>query len=153
MTAFRIDTDGKVARWHGWPKSGASGGRHRPPPLATDLDVIQRYLTNRSFAVFNTQRVAECGPEGATMSDQSDKVLEAEIAAYEAHHEELRRAYPEDHWVVVKGTEIIGVYADVDRAATAAHEQFGEEPYLLRQVKPIPFVLPSCLIAQESLLA
>lgn len=87
------------------------------------------------------------------MSDQPEKALEAEIAAYEAHHEELRRAYPEDHWVVVKGAEIIGVYADVDQAVTAADERFGEQPYLLRQVKPIPFVLPSCLIAQESLIA
>ena len=87
------------------------------------------------------------------MSDQPDTPLEAEIAAYEAHHEELRKAYPEDHWVVVKGTEIIGVYADVDQAVTAAHERVGEQPYLLRQVKPIPFVPPSCLIAQESLIA
>ena len=87
------------------------------------------------------------------MSDQSDKALEAEIAAYEAHHEELLRAYPEDHWVVVKGTEIIGVYADVDQAVSAADGRFGEQPYLLRQVKPIPFVLPSCLIVQESLIA
>ena len=87
------------------------------------------------------------------MSDQPDTPLEAEIAAYEAHHEELRRAYPEDHWVVAKGNQIIGVYPDVDQAVTAAHERFGEEPYLLRQVKPVPFVLPSCLIAQESLIA
>lgn len=87
------------------------------------------------------------------MSDQPDMPLEAEIAAYEAHHEELRKAHPEDHWVVVKGTEIIGVYSDVDQAVAAAHEQFGEQPYLLRQVKPIPFVLPSCLIVQESLFA
>ena len=87
------------------------------------------------------------------MSDQSDKPLEAEIAVYKAHHEELRRTYPEDHWVVVKGAEIIGVYADVDQAVTAADERFGEQPYLLRQVKPIPFAFPSCLIAQESLIA
>ena len=87
------------------------------------------------------------------MSDQPSTPLEAEIAAYEAHHEELRQAYAEDHWVVVKGTEIIGVYADVDQAVTAAHERFGEQPYLLRQVKPFPFVLPSCMIGQESLMA
>ena len=58
-----------------------------------------------------------------------------------------------EHWVVVKGTEIIGVYADVDQAAAAAHERLGEQPYLLRQVKPIPFVLPSCMIVPESLIA
>lgn len=87
------------------------------------------------------------------MSDQTDKALEAEIATYEAHHEALRKAYPEDHWVVVKGTEIIGVYADVDQAVVAAHEQFGDQPYLLRQVKPIPFVPPSCLIVHEPLIA
>lgn len=105
------------------------------------------------LAVLNTQRASEYGPKGATMSDQPDKALEAEIAAYEAHHEELREAYPDDHWVVVKGTEIIGVYADVDQAVVAAHEQFGEASCLLRQVKPVPFVLPSCLIVQESLIA
>ena len=103
--------------------------------------------------VLKTRRAGESGPKGATMSDQAHKALEAEIAAYEAHHEELRETYPEDHWVVVKGTEIIGVYADVDQAVSAAHEQFGEQPYLLRQVKPIPFVPPSCMIVQESLIA
>lgn len=87
------------------------------------------------------------------MSDRPEKALEVEIAAYEAHHEELREAYPDDHWVVVRGTEIIGVYADVDQAVTAAHARFGEQSYLLRQVRPIPFVLPSCLIAPESLIA
>ena len=98
----------------------------------------------------NIQRVAERGPKGATMSDQSGKTLAAEIAAYEAHHEDLRQAYPEDHWVVVKGTEIIGVYEDVDQAAAAAHERLGEQSYLLRQVKPIPFVLPSCMHGARS---
>ena len=87
------------------------------------------------------------------MSDHPERALATEIASYEARHEELLRAYPEDHWVVVKGTEIIGVYADVDQAVTAADERFGEQPYLLRQVKPIPFVLPRCLTAQESLIA
>ena len=87
------------------------------------------------------------------MSDQPERGLEAEIAAYEAHHEELRKAYPEDDWVVVKGTEILGVYPEVDQAVAAAHERFGEQSCLLRQVKPIPFVPPSCLIAQESLIA
>ena len=86
------------------------------------------------------------------MSDHPDKALEAAIASYEAHHEELLRVHPEDDWVVVKGTEIVGVYADVDQAVTAAGERFGEQPYLLRQVKPIPFVLPRWLIAQESLI-
>ena len=84
------------------------------------------------------------------MSEHPERALETEIASYEAHHEELLRGYPEDDWVVVKGTEIIGVYADVDQAVTAAADRFGEQPYLLRQVKPIPFVLPRCLIAQES---
>ena len=87
------------------------------------------------------------------MRNESGNLLEAEIATYKAHQEELRESNPGEHWVVVKGDTIVGVYPDVDAAIEAAKRELNEEPYLLRQVRPSPFHLPSCMIAQESLLA
>ena len=86
------------------------------------------------------------------MTEQGNP-LATEIATYEQHQDGLRRDHPEDHWVLVKATEVLGVFEDFDAAVAAAQERAVPEPYLVRQVRPSPVMLPSCVAVRDSLLA
>lgn len=83
-------------------------------------------------------------------SDQGGRSLAAEIATFERQRERLQEEHPDDHWVVVQGSELIGVYETFEEGHAAAMAHCGEELFLLRQVKPEPMMLPGSLLLHDS---
>ncbi len=83
-------------------------------------------------------------------SAESAKDLAAEIATFEKNRARLQDEHPDDHWVVVQGTDLIGVYGTFEEGHAAAMAHCREEPFLLRQVKPEPMMLPGSLLLHES---
>lgn len=83
-------------------------------------------------------------------SDERGRSLTAEIATFERNRERLQEKHPDDHWVVVQGSELIGVYRTFEEGHAAAMAHCGAEPFLLRQVKPEPMMLPGSLLLHES---
>ena len=83
-------------------------------------------------------------------SDESGRNLATAIATFEKRRERLQEEHPDDHWVVVHGTELIGVYRTFEEGHAAAIAHCREEPFLLRQVKPEPMMLPGSLLLHES---
>ena len=76
------------------------------------------------------------------MAEANSKVLEREIAAYEAMRDELER----DHlyeWVVFHDEQLVGTYEDFQVAAAETVRRFGRGPYLIRQVGAPPRTLPA----------
>jgi hypothetical protein len=67
--------------------------------------------------------------------------LEDNIAAYD----DMRKELEESHfgkWVVFHDRRLFGFYASFSDAANAAMEAFGDDPYLIRQVRNYPEHLP-----------
>ncbi len=62
-------------------------------------------------------------------------VLKSEMDAYERMRPELESKYA-NQWVVVRGSDLIGVYPEFSDAAREAGKRFGRGPYLIRQVAP-----------------
>ena len=76
--------------------------------------------------------------------------LTAAIATFERNRERLQDEHPGDHWVVVQGTELIGVYRTFEEGHAAATARCREGSFLLRQVQPEPMMLPGSLLLHES---
>lgn len=73
-------------------------------------------------------------------------MIQNEIAAYESEKERLETSLL-GRWVVFHNEEMAGDYEDFQEAAKAAVEQFGDGPYLIRQVGTAPVeTLPALLI-------
>ena len=74
--------------------------------------------------------------------------LAVEIATFERSRERLKE-HPDDHWVLVQGTVLIGVYQTFDEGYAVAVAHCREKPFLLRQVRPEPLMLPGSLLLHE----
>lgn len=73
-------------------------------------------------------------------------VLREDIAAFENMQATLE-AQHNKRWVVFHNGKFIDAYVDFDAAATAAVDQFGSGPYLIRQVgAPQAVQLPGGMI-------
>jgi hypothetical protein len=70
--------------------------------------------------------------------------LDVEISAYETMRERLE-AENMGKWVLMRGSELVGVYASFDAAAEEAVKRFGSGRYLIRQVGAPPITLPAFL--------
>jgi hypothetical protein len=71
--------------------------------------------------------------------------LDKEIAAFEKMQQDLEK----DHlgkFVLVKHSNLVGVFDSLEQAADAAVRQFGRGPYLLRQVGAPPVILPASVM-------
>lgn len=63
--------------------------------------------------------------------NENFKLME-ELFTYKAHLKELLR--DEGRYVLIKGREVIGIYADHDDAVREAIDRFGVEPVLIKQI-------------------
>ena len=69
--------------------------------------------------------------------------LKAEKNTFDRCHAQLESDHNSEDWVVVHGTEIVGVFPTLDEAAGTAVGRFGRGPYLIRQIEEHPLMLPS----------
>lgn len=67
--------------------------------------------------------------------------LEENIAAYDEIHEELEDNHFGE-WVVFHDRRLVGFYRTYSDAANGAIAAFGDDPYLIRQVRNYPEHLP-----------
>lgn len=67
------------------------------------------------------------------MSEQNGLNREAEI--FDRHVDEWRRTHL-GKFVLIKGADIIGFFASLDAAFRAGTEQFGLEPFFVKQIVP-----------------
>ena len=63
-------------------------------------------------------------------------MLDAERSFYELHLQEYLERYS-GQFVVIKATELIGVYDKIEDALIEATRLFGLDSYLVRQVLPV----------------
>ena len=77
---------------------------------------------------------------------------EIERATFERHRKDLEKTHPEDHWVLVRG-QAVEVYTTFEEAAQEAVTRYGNGPYMIRQVKQAPIVLPSSIMLYGQALA
>ena len=73
-------------------------------------------------------------PPAAQGPTADDMPLATELATYEAKRAELLRE-SEGSYVLIKGTEIIGVFPTEDEAYEEAVSRFGFGPFMIRQVR------------------
>ena len=59
--------------------------------------------------------------------------LETEIRFFEAHRKEWLKHY-RDKWVLVKGTDLVGVFDSYEAAYEQGVAKYGTEPFLVKQV-------------------
>jgi len=72
------------------------------------------------------------------MADLFDRELDREVATFEANREGLLRDGAEGRYALVKGSEVIAVFDTEAEAQTAGCARFGQEPFLVRQVRMAP---------------
>jgi len=84
--------------------------------------------------------------------DTGGAMREIERETFERHRKDLEKAHPEDHWVLVRG-HAVEVYATIEEAAQVAVARYGNGPYMIRQVKQTPIVLPSSIMLYDQALA
>jgi hypothetical protein len=71
--------------------------------------------------------------------------LQREIEAFKR----LRRELEADHlgeWVILHDAHVIGFYPSFESAADEAVKQFGNGPFLLRQIGAEPITLPASVM-------
>jgi hypothetical protein len=71
--------------------------------------------------------------------------LDVEISAYETMRERLE-AENMGKWVILRGSELVGVYDSFDAAAEEAVKRFGSGPYMLRQIGAPAVTLPASVM-------
>ena len=71
--------------------------------------------------------------------------LSEDIAAYDRAKPELEANHLGE-WAVFHSGRFVGVYTDFENAASDAVEQFGEGPYLIRQIGVEAIQLSSAMI-------
>ena len=77
---------------------------------------------------------------------------EIERETFERHRKDLEKTHPQDHWVLVRG-HAVEVYPTFEEAAQVAVARYGNGPYMIRQVKQTPIVLPSSIMLYGQALA
>ena len=75
-----------------------------------------------------------------------------ERETFERHRKDLERTYPKDPWVLVRG-EAVEVYTTFEEAARVAVTRCGHGPYMIRQIRQPPIVLPSSMMLYDQALA
>lgn len=88
-----------------------------------------------------------------TMSRQPNDHLARENQVFEKHRGRLAHEYSDDHWVLIRESEIVMVSPDFQEVARCAIERFGVGPYMITQVKPRPVVLPSAMMLYHQAVA
>jgi hypothetical protein len=71
--------------------------------------------------------------------------LEQEIATFEESRAQLE-ASAMGKWVLVHDSEVIGTFDSFDAAADRAVREFGEGPYLIRQIGSSSLTLPASVV-------
>lgn len=71
--------------------------------------------------------------------------LEKELKAYEGMLEELESNHM-GKWVLIKESELIGIFSNFEEAANDAVARFGRGPYLIRRVGAPPMTLPASVM-------
>ncbi len=71
-----------------------------------------------------------------------DEDLEIEGKAFERLHDDLKRRYGPDAWVVLSGGEFQGHFTEFRDAARFVAKSFPDRPALLRQVDSAPVHVP-----------
>ena len=74
----------------------------------------------------------------------SSPSIACESATYERLREELEKHHLNE-WVVIKEDQLVSLFSSVVNAAVFASEQFGNGPYLIRQVGPITRTVSSAV--------
>src|SRR5258706_11633599 len=103
-------------------------------------------LNWRSIRIWNrdscgTLVVHSVGYDGALALEEHMAALERELGEFEARRNEFEAEYL-GKWIVLRNTDLVGVFADFEAAAADAVTKFGRGPYLIRQVGAPPVVLP-----------
>lgn len=75
-----------------------------------------------------------------------------ERETFERHRKDLEKTHPEDHWVLVR-ERAVEVHSTLEEAARAAVARYGSGPYMIRQVKQTPIMLPSSMMLYDQALA
>ena len=75
-----------------------------------------------------------------------DETLAIEDRAFEALHDDLKRQYGADAWVVLAGGELRGHFAEFRDAARFVAKNFPDQPALLRQIDSAPVHVPYVLM-------
>jgi hypothetical protein len=82
------------------------------------------------------------------MPAAAERPLDVEISTYEQKKDELETVH-KGKFVVVHGSDVIGVWDTFDAAALEAVRRFGRGPYLIRQVgSPFPTLPASVMFKQ-----
>ena len=76
-------------------------------------------------------------------------VLEEEIARYNSIRTDLEKEH-HGEWVVIHEDELLGTYASLDDAVSAAVFRFGSGPYLIRQIGAPPVSLPASVLYRNA---
>lgn len=71
--------------------------------------------------------------------------LDKEIAAFEKMRSDLEERHL-GKFVLIRHSELVGVFESFEQVAEAAVRQFGRGPYLLRQVGARPVTLPASVM-------
>src|SRR5947209_6265893 len=66
-------------------------------------------------------------------TDRPHGVLDVEIRTYEAHKQDLLRDH-EGQFVLIKGTDIIGIFPERNAAMSTGYRLFMGQPFLMRQI-------------------
>lgn len=71
--------------------------------------------------------------------------LETEIEFFNQNFESFRNEHRND-WVVISGKNILGFYKRFEQAIVHAMNEFGEAPFLVRQIDGPPAVIPQLIV-------
>jgi hypothetical protein len=72
-------------------------------------------------------------PPRANGSQAALDALAEEMATYHVHQAELLREH-EGQYVLIKGSEVVGVFHDRSAALREGYQRFGIIPFLVRQI-------------------
>ena len=76
----------------------------------------------------------QSGPEGHAMMTATTSPLAKELETYYAHQQELLQTAA-GKYVVIKGTNILGIYDSATEAYGQTYQRLGNVPFLLRRVQ------------------
>lgn len=80
---------------------------------------------------------------------EPNSTLDREMHTFGQHRQQLEESHPGEHWVLIRGETIVDVFPDFQDAARHAIAEFGAGPYMIRQIKTRPVVLPSSIMLYD----
>jgi hypothetical protein len=76
--------------------------------------------------------------------------LEQELATYHAKLPEWKEH--EGKFVLIKGERLVDIFSAYEDALKAGYKEFGLEPFMVRQIAPVPvFYAYRCTVMQNNL--